>query len=97
MDNRIPAHDADQGTMLHNRQLILLTTGHQGQYIAQRLQRGRDLLSELIHLSAICAFFSLESPDNQLEVVGDEYVPACSLYGLQRTLPGFGDFSPYKV
>jgi len=67
MDNRIPAHDAEQGTMLHNGQLIHLTAGHQGQYIAQRLQRGRDLLSELIHLCAICAFFSLESPDNQLE------------------------------
>ena len=37
MDNRIPAHDADQSTMLHNGQLIHLTTGHQGQYIAQRL------------------------------------------------------------
>jgi hypothetical protein len=98
MDNRILAHDADPGTMLHDRQLIHLTTGHQGQYIAQRLQRGRDLLSELIHLCAIYAFFSLESPDNQLELVGDEYVPACSLHDLQRTLPGgFGDFSPYKV
>ncbi len=43
MDNRIPAHDADQGTMLHNGQLIHITPDHQGQYIAQRLLRGRDV------------------------------------------------------
>ena len=67
MDNRIPAHDADPGTMLHKRQLIHFTIGHQGQYITQGLLRDRDLLSELIHLCAIYAFFSLESSDHQLE------------------------------
>lgn len=97
MDNRIPAHDADPGTMLHNEQLIHFTTGHPGQYIAQGLLRDRDLLSELIHLCVICACFSLESPDNQLECVGNVYVPACSLHDLHRALPGESDFSPYKV
>jgi len=56
MDKRIPAHDADPGTMLHNGQLIHFTTGHPGQYIAQGLLRDRDVLSELIHLCAICAY-----------------------------------------
>ncbi len=28
MDNCIPTHDADKGTILHNGQLIHITTGH---------------------------------------------------------------------
>ena len=38
-----------------------------------------------------------DGPYNQLELVGDEYVPACSLHDLHRALPGYSDFSPYEV